>query len=140
MSVSGIWYNELGSMMELFVDGASITGIYQTKVGDASGSYQLVGSIDIGGDPNGNGQAIAWVVVWTNQLAGSSHSITAWSGQYQIFDGQEEIETLWLLTSESPTNSDWASTQINKDVFTRSEPSQEAIIKAQKKRIPAHPL
>ena len=42
MSVTGNWYNELGSVMSLVVDGASITGIYQTAVGDASGIYQLV--------------------------------------------------------------------------------------------------
>ncbi|NEP56228.1 MAG: hypothetical protein F6K31_04280 [Symploca sp. SIO2G7] len=140
MSVEGTWYNELGSMMILSITGTSITGTYQTAVGDASGIYQLVGSFDVGGNPSAAGQAIAWVVVWSNQAKGNSHSVTAWSGQYQIIDGVEEIETMWLLTSEMPTNFDWAATQINKDVFTRSAPPPETIVRASKKRMPAHPI
>ncbi len=140
MSASGTWYNELGSMMNLAVEGTSVTGTYHTSVGDADGIYQLVGSLDVDGDPSTKGQAIAWIVVWRNEAHGSSHSITAWSGQYQLIDGVEEIETLWLLTSEVQTNDDWASTQINKDFFTRVQPSQQAIVKAKKKRIPAHPI
>lgn len=138
MSVAGTWYNELGSVMNLDVDGASITGEYQTAVGDASGTYSLTGSIDTGGDPARNGQAIAWVVVWNNPY-GNSHSVTAWSGQYQLIDGEEEIETLWLLTSETPPSQDWAATQVNKDTFTRTEPSAEAVARARRKRMPSHP-
>ena len=123
--------------MSLFVNGASITGTYQTAVGGAAGTYELVGSIDVGGDPSGNGQAIAWVVVWNNGVSPNSHSITAWSGQYQIIDGVEEIETLWLLTSEQPTENDWGATTVNKDVFTKSAPTKEAVMKARKKRMPA---
>ena len=139
MSVAGNWYNELGSMMSLHVDGLSITGTYQTGVGDAEGIYQLTGSVDINGDPSGRGQAIGWVVVWVN-LYGNSHSVTTWSGQYQIIDGVDEIETLWLLTSETPSSSDWASTLVNKDTFTRTAPSKEMIAKAKRKRMPAHPV
>lgn len=140
MPVSGEWYNELGSRMQITVDGSSITGIYHTSRGDASGNYQLVGGVDIAGDPAKTGQAIAWVVVWTNKQSGSSGSVTAWSGQYQIINGLEEIEAIWLLTSESSENSDWASTRINKDVFRRSAPELESIEKARNKRMPSHPI
>jgi hypothetical protein len=68
--------------MELTITGSSITGTYQTKVGDAGGIYELVGSLDVDGDYLKEGQAIAWVVVWNNKAHGSSHSVTAWSGQY----------------------------------------------------------
>ena len=100
MSVKGRWYNELGSYMDLEVNGDLIEGIYYTAVGDAEGAYQLRGVIDSKGDPNSKGQAIAWVVVWKNKKSNSG-SVTAWSGQYQIIDdGEEEIVTLWLLTKE----------------------------------------
>lgn len=140
MNAAGIWYNELGSEMVLTVNGASVTGTYNTAVGHAGGEYALVGGLDVDGDPTDAGQAIGWVVVWTNQAKGSSHSVTTWSGQYQIIDGNEEIETLWLLTSETPTDEDWAATQINKDTFKRTQPTPEAIARAYRKRMPSHPV
>jgi Avidin family. len=133
MPIDGNWYNELGSMMTLEQGGSSITGTYQTAVGDANGIYPLVGSIDVDGDPAANGQAVAWVVVWNNAAHGSSHSITAWSGQYQIVNGEEEITTLWLLTEEMPANAEWASTTVNQDVFTRSAPSAGVTLAAKKR-------
>jgi hypothetical protein len=81
------------------VNGTSISGKYHTAVGTAEGCYDLVGNIDTDGDPDSRGQAIAWVVLWKNDYL-NSHSVTAWSGQYQVINGVEEIETLWLLTSE----------------------------------------
>jgi hypothetical protein len=140
MPVTGMWYNELGSVMTLGLDGAAVTGTYQTAVGDASGIYQLVGSVDVDGDPSTSGQAIAWVVVWNNSANGSSHSITAWSGQYQIVDGEEEIVTLWLLTEEVPVNKDWSSTRVNQDVFTRNPPDAVVAETAKKRGRISHPV
>ncbi len=136
MSAAGTWYNELGSKMELQVNGSSLTGTYQTAVGDATGIYLLVGSLDPA--PSPGGQAIAWVVVWNNEY-GNSHSITAWSGQYQVIQGEEEIVSLWLLTSEQMPNHDWKSTLVNQDVFTRTAPSQQSIERAASRRPPSHP-
>lgn len=140
MTAAGTWYNELGSLMELTIDGANVTGVYQTAVGDASGIYELVGRVDIDGDPDGNGQAIGWSVSWTNDDQGSSHSVTSWSGQYQMNNGEEEITTLWLLTSETSPDYDWAATQINQDVFTRNPPTEEDVQRAQRRRMPSHPV
>lgn len=140
MPIAGTWYNELGSEMNLSQDGASITGTYWTAVGDASSSYQLVGSLDVDGDPNANGQAVAWVVAWNNEDHGSSHSVTAWSGQYQVVNGEEEISTLWLLTQESPSNADWAATTVNQDVFTRNQPSTVQTLASQKRGKIPHPI
>ena len=139
MSVAGTWYNELGSKMELEINGASLSGTYHTAVGDAGGIYELVGSIDVDGDPS-IGQAIAWVVVWNNRAKGSSHSITAWSGQYEVIDGAEEITTLWLLTAQTDPSNDWNSTHINQDIFKRNPPTEAQIIKSRKRRMPAHPV
>lgn len=139
MVANGTWYNELGSVMTLTINGASVTGTYQTAVGDASGIYQLVGNIDTDGNPDGNGQAIGWVVVWNNEAKGSSHSVTAWSGQYQLNNSEEEITALWLLTSEMPPAYDWSATHVNQDVFTRNQPSEQDVLKARRRRMPPHP-
>ena len=123
MNLSGTWYNELGSKMDLVANGSSITGTYHTAVGDASGIYDLVGRTDTDNDAS---QAIGFVVVWQNQY-GSSDSVTAWSGQYQAIDGVDTIVTTWLLTSETDPDDDWRSTLVNKDYFTKTPPTQEEI-------------
>lgn len=140
MAAKGTWYNELGSKMELKITGASITGTYQTKVGDASGIYELVGSLDVDGDYLKEGQAIAWVVVWNNKAHGSSHSVTAWSGQYQVTDGEEEIVSLWLLTGETPPGNDWSATRINQDIFRREPPTAQDALRAGKRNFVPHPF
>lgn len=136
MDLNGTWHNELGSSMTLTVNGNSVTGTYQTAVGNASGIYDLVGRTDTDNDSS---QAIGFVVAWQNSY-GSSDSVTAWSGQYQIIDGVDTIVTTWLLTKETDSNEDWKSTIINKDIFTRTAPSEEKIQEFIKKGVkPSHP-
>jgi hypothetical protein len=121
MNINGTWYNQLGSQMIIQVNGKNIHGTYHTKVGDASGIYELTGKIDIDNDDS---TAIAWVVLWNNQY-GSSDSVTAWSGQVQEISGVETIVTTWLLTVETEEDDNWHSTLIGKDFFTRFAPSSE---------------
>ena len=136
MNLNGTWYNELGSSMTLVVNGNSITGTYQTAVGDASGTYDLVGRTDTDNDAS---QAVGFVVVWQNQ-SGSSDSVTTWSGQYQNINGIDTIVTTWLLTQETNPNDDWASTIINKDIFTKTAPIEEEIQRQLKRGVKAsHP-
>ena len=129
MNINGIWFNELGSQMDLHVSGKNITGTYHTKVGDASGIYDLSGKIDVDNDAS---TAIGWIVLWNNQF-GSSDSVTAWSGQIQAIDGIERIVTTWLLTSETDVNDTWHSTLIGKDTFTREMLTPEDVAKNLKK-------
>ncbi len=136
MDLNGTWYNELGSSMTLVISGNSITGTYQTAVGNASGLYDLVGQTDTDNDSS---QAIGFVVVWQNQY-GSSDSVTAWSGQYQVVNGVDTIVTTWLLTQETDPSEDWSSTLINKDVFTKTPPTAEEIKQRRAKGIKSsHP-
>ena len=137
MSLEGKWYNELGSEMILKVSGSELTGTYQTKVGDASGTYNLFGCTD--NSPISTNRAVAWVVAWVNQESGSSHSVTSWSGQYQIIDEEEAITASWLLTKETEPNADWQSTLVGKDIFTRREPSEAEIAKLVKRGPYSHP-
>jgi hypothetical protein len=136
MDLNGIWYNELGSRMELIVQGKNITGTYHTAVGDASGIYDLVGQTDTDNDQS---QAVGFVVVWQNQY-GSSDSVTTWSGQYQTIEGEDTIVTTWLLTMETSPDHDWSSTLVNKDIFTRFAPNDDEINQRIKKGIKSsHP-
>lgn len=110
-------------MMTLEVEGKLITGTYHTQVGDAQGVYSLVGQTDIDNDQS---QAVGWVVVWNNEH-GSSDSVTSWSGQFRIVEGEEIISTTWLLTSETNLDGEWASTLVSKDTFTRTQPTLEKV-------------
>jgi hypothetical protein len=137
-SIAGTWYNELGSTLTIAINGNTLTGNYMTAVGSANGTYALVGSFDAAGIPTQTGQTVGWTVLWSN-ASGNSHSVTTWSGQYQIVAGIEEINTLWLLTQALPAQADWAATLINKDVFTRYRPSTEQLEKARSRSVRSNP-
>jgi hypothetical protein len=136
MKLEGVWYNELGSKMQLVVNGASITGTYVTAVGDASGTYQLVGRTETGAEGS---QSIALVVCWQNE-SGTSSSCTAWSGQLQAdANGKDSIATSWLLTADTEVGDDWKSTFVGQDIFHRDPPAKQATF-ADLRKQPSHPL
>jgi hypothetical protein len=137
MYPSGVWYNELGSQMNLTVSGSSVWGWYYSAVGRATNTYTVQGQINP--RPYPYGQALGWAVAWTNAYA-SAHSATSWSGQYQSIDGEEEIIALWLLTREMTSDNDWQSTLVGKDTFTRTMPSPEEIEKNRRRMTPSHPI
>ncbi len=117
MDISGLWYNELTSQVEFQVNGNRVIGKYWTAVGDAVGEYSLIGQIN---NSNNLGQVIGFVVLWQNEFRGAN-AVTTWSGQVQLDDnGDETIVTTWLLTLETDVDSDWKSTLIGKDTFTRN--------------------
>jgi len=137
MFPAGIWYNELGSQMELNISGNNVWGWYYSGVGTAQFTYPLSGQINT--KPQTYSQALGWSVAWTNAYQ-DAHSATAWSGQYQQdSSGDEEIVAFWLLTSELPDNEDWEATLVGKDVFTRSMPAPQDIQKARKRTAKSHP-
>jgi hypothetical protein len=117
MGLDGQWYNELGSQMTLQIDGAQITGIYTTNVG-ATGTYTLVGALDL--TPTPASQTFGFVVAWQQ-----ANSVTTWSGQYQLINGQETLTMLWLLTSETAPPNNWRATTVGEDLFTRTPPQEE---------------
>ena len=121
MQLDGKWYNELGSLMDLTVDGGLVTGTYHTGVGEATGRYPITGAVDT--DPIGHNQAVGLVVVWQNDQ-GSAHSVTTWSGQLQVIKGQEVLKTTWLLTRETKPDLDWQSTLVGTDIFLRQPPKE----------------
>jgi len=131
MPLSGTWYNELNSAMELNLnrrsnEGSVVTGTYQSRVGDAGGIYFLCGVSDEGtGDTTPN---IGFTVSWVNPTYGNSNSVTSWSGQLQVIGGEEVITTFWLLTRETDPVNNWKSTIIGQDVFRRTPPTEAQVI------------
>jgi hypothetical protein len=131
MPLSGTWYNELNSVMELRLNqisnnGSVITGTYQSKVGDSGGIYSLYGASDEGtGDTTPN---IGFSVSWVNPTYGNSNSVTSWSGQLQVIGGEEVITTFWLLTRETDPVNNWKSTIIGQDVFRRRPPTEAQVV------------
>lgn len=129
MDVQGTWYNELKSTMVIdpIVNG-QITGTYTTAVsatGCAQGkTFTLVGRTDT----DTGGEGIGFVVNWKNNTT-DCESVTAWSGQAQTINGEDQINAFWLLTVESAPNQDWYATHVGQDVFTRTQPTKDNIAK-----------
>ncbi|HEX8072223.1 MAG TPA: avidin/streptavidin family protein [Pyrinomonadaceae bacterium] len=138
MNVEGAWYNELGSMLVITqVSNGVIWGNYITAVsatGCAQGSFNLVGTTDT----DSGGEGIAFSVCWQNDTSQCA-SVTAWSGQAQTVDGEDQIIAFWLLTVESAPAQDWYATHVGQDIFTRAQPSAEQIASKSKILRRAHP-
>jgi hypothetical protein len=128
MSIEGVWYNELNSMMELKRQGPSITGKYNTRVGDADGWYEVAGWV--GGQESGRA-TLGLVVLWENQTR-STDSVTVWTGEWFIdpATGLERLEMMWLLTKETTAADEWTSTTVGKDFFYRHPASNPTRIKS----------
>lgn len=140
MSISGTWYNELGSVMTINANSdGTLSGTYCSTVGEAQATYQLIGSYDL--SPSSGGQSAGWTVTWLNQY-GNSHSTTSWTGQYQTDPktGDEEIYTFWMLVTEKSPSQDWAATNVGQDTFTRNQPDAKTVERARKLRRASHPL
>jgi hypothetical protein len=138
MNLEGTWHNELGSTMviEQVRDGG-FTGSYSTAVsptGSTEGSFELVGRTDA----DSGGEAVAFLVCWQNDTS-SRHSVTAWSGQAQRINGQDQITAMWLLTLETSPEQDWYATHVGHDVFTRVQPTAEEITEKARMKQSSHP-
>lgn len=138
MNLTGNWINELGSTMVIDqVANGVITGSYSTAVsstGCAQGSFTLVGSTDT----DSGGEAVAFSVCWVNSTSQCA-SVTAWSGQAQTINGEDQILVFWLLTVESPAAQDWYATHVGQDVFTRTVPTDEQVASKSKAQRRSHP-
>ncbi|ASO20246.1 hypothetical protein FHR81_000069 [Actinoalloteichus hoggarensis] len=128
VGITGTWYNQLGSIMVITAgtDG-SLTGTYESAVGNAENTYVLTGRYDTD-SPTGQGIPLGWVVAYENSFR-NAHSVATWSGQY--FDGTEErINTQWILTSSTTPADEWTSARLGHDEFSRVEPSPADIERA----------
>ena len=128
--VTGLWENELGSLMFLYAgtDG-KISGFYKTGEGiDPSENqfFPLAGTHSF----TQGGTTLGFTVSWNTD---DYLSTTAWSGQYLVSPSysrpeqtqdlaighQDYIYTTWTLVTATPWNSTWESTTIGQDEFHR---------------------
>jgi hypothetical protein len=138
MNLEGTWHNELGSTMVIDqVRDGGFSGSYSTAVsptGSTQGEFQLVGRTDV----DSGGEALAFLVCWQNDVS-NRHSVTAWSGQAQTINGQDQITAMWLLTLETSPEQDWYATHVGHDVFTRVQPTEEEIAEKGRLKQSSHP-
>ncbi|HET6916171.1 MAG TPA: avidin/streptavidin family protein [Acidimicrobiales bacterium] len=112
-SIVGTWRNQLGSTLNIEVDGEGrLRGSFQPAVGSTPSrrSYPLTGYFDP--HPFGRATVVGFVVDWTD-----SHSVTVWSGLFEEDEGT--ITATWLMTSETESFGDWNSRMLGHDVFRR---------------------
>jgi hypothetical protein len=122
MALTGIWLNELNSVMLLIEDGSyGLKGKYRSIVGRDPNIRDLAGRTNYF---DGNKQMVGFAVCFeiANPGAGSGHtSICTWSGWYKKgAAGKDDIETHWILTTnELNAKDEWASHLIGEDSFRR---------------------
>lgn len=135
-ALTGIWYNELGSIMNLTASNGSLTGLYNSAKGAAQGNYNLVGLYDPN-PPSDEGTTLSWTIQWVNSILGNSHSNVAQNGQFHANDGETKyIRTMWFLSSSSSSDEEWGSVQAGLDTFTPIPPTNEKV-KAKQARVAA---
>jgi Avidin family len=110
--LSGPWFNQLGSRLDLQADvEGHLGGTIQSPVGGVRGSHPVTGYFDVGS--GARDRAVGFAASW-----GSANSVTVWSGHYRGDEGV--IVANWLLTTSEPGAGEWRSTLIGHDQFRRS--------------------
>lgn len=95
MNVNGAWVNVFGSVVTLVQsDGGVVVGTYTSTTG-ASGSYWVVGFTDPNPPTGGNGQSLAFSILWRSFDGGtpdpSWHYVSGFSGQMVVIDGTPSL-------------------------------------------------
>jgi hypothetical protein len=108
---AGRWYNQMGSTMDLVVEGTTVTGAYESLA--RSEAPPVVGELK----GYAVGDLISFMVLWGD-------SITAWVGQMIDEDTDTaKIRTLWHMVTEVPDADEpkylWTSTYAGADEFVR---------------------
>ncbi|XP_035663539.1 avidin-related protein 1-like isoform X1 [Branchiostoma floridae] len=109
--ISGTWYNQKGSRMDIHDNGVILEGKYHTGVGEVQTPI-------IGFPPKTPGKTFGWVVNWVKE--GDETSTTTWTAQCVEVKGEPALQTTWILRSEVEKPADrWESTIVGQDTFTR---------------------
>ncbi|XP_014382696.1 avidin-like [Alligator sinensis] len=118
--LSGLWQNELGSLMEIHERSKDreLTGRYLTGV---TATSNCIHQVLLQGSWHGPARRVlptfGFIVTWEK----FSNSTTAFVGQcFMDESGQETLRTTWLLWEEveSPKD-DWKAIRVGTNVFTR---------------------
>jgi hypothetical protein len=128
--VSGRWFNQHGSVMDLEVDAAGrIRGSFRSGVGcpDPEETFEVLGFVA--------GSLIGFTVNF-----GRYDSITSWAGHCGTEEGQEKIYALWHMSVGIPGGGGpdrlWEAIWSGADTFLRL---REAHGRIATPRHPSHP-
>ena len=109
---SGLWINQRKSLLKLKQDGSSITGTFDSGVGDDGQKLEVpvVGWA--------NGDRIAFTTTYPRY-----GTVVAWVGQQVADGGNPALIAHWLHETDIPDQAEptalWTSTRIGADRFTR---------------------
>lgn len=137
MGLQGTWHNELGSVLRIgpVTDGA-FDLVYETAVSAKNcAKGEFVGSGRLDDAPIG--RTVGFVVAWQNERSDCA-SVTAWSGALQTVGGDEQLVAMWLLTGIQSKN-DWASTNVGRDVFSRTQAPEDVVAQNLSSKRHSHP-
>ncbi|XP_031682305.1 avidin-related protein 3 [Oncorhynchus kisutch] len=114
-NVTGVWRNELGSVLDIEAVGSELRGRYQSAVETApgvTGPKQQAKLLGVTGN-RGLQTSVAFSVLW------EAGSCSSWVGQcFQLPDGMRVLKTLWMLRSVASCPADnWKSTRMGEDTF-----------------------
>ncbi|XP_062892378.1 streptavidin-V2-like [Mobula hypostoma] len=114
-TLAGCWINELNSMANIMMnEDGTLTGTYKSAV--SSVRQQVEGDL-IGFQVNIEQPTFGFVVKWTSDSVRGS--VTVWTGQMFVINGNDTLMSMWLLRSNSPVDSNWGATRTGTDTFTR---------------------
>ncbi|NXU23005.1 AVID protein, partial [Thalassarche chlororhynchos] len=127
--LSGLWRNELDSLMEISAvkDDGDFQGKYLTRVtlaGSCARTSPLKGAQQ---QPSEGGwPTFAFTVRWDK----FSNTTTAFTGQCFVdAAGKEMLTTTWLLREAvGSLEEDWKATRVGRNVFTRKHTPKEKIL------------
>ncbi|XP_074787603.1 avidin-like [Athene noctua] len=118
--LSGLWRNELDSLMEISAvrDNGDFQGKYLTRVTLAGGCAHASPLRGAQQQPSEGGwPTFAFTVRWDK----FSNATTAFTGQcFMDTGGKETLTTMWLLREAvGSLEEDWKATRVGRNVFTR---------------------
>ena len=109
---TGSWKNQHGSTLELRDTGGTVSGRFESGVGDEG----QVLWVDVIGRVLGD-------VITFNAVYTSYGIVVAWVGQHTVEDGVGSIKTHWIHATNLPDPGAkdwmWFSNRIGSDVFRR---------------------
>lgn len=114
MDFTGTWKNQLGSLLELLMDGDEIRGRFESAVGERDKQPHWVAV---------SGKAQDDLITFCASLPAHG-SLVSWVGQHTIRGGSSQIQTQWLHVTNVPEDREhawmWSANRIGFDIFERT--------------------
>ena len=110
---TGTWKNQVGSTLELKTVGETVSGRFESGVGDDGSTLWVQVSGRVLGD-----------VITFNTVYEKFRTVVAWVGQHTIEGGVGKIKSLWIHATDVKDSEEqswmWFSNRLGADVFTRT--------------------